>query len=86
MISPDGRWLAYSSDESGRFEVIVMPFPDGGRKVKYSRRNGFGFPNYDVTPDGDRFLMVKAGPPVQESTQLNFVLNWFEELKQRMGN
>lgn len=86
MISPDGRWLAYSSDESGRFEVSVMPFPDGGRKVKYSCHNGFGFPNYDVTPDGDRFLMVKAGPPAEESTRLNFVLSWFEELKQRMGN
>jgi serine/threonine protein kinase len=26
-ISPDGRWLAYSSDESGRFEIYVRPFP-----------------------------------------------------------
>ena len=25
-ISPDGRWLAYTSDESGRFEIYVMPF------------------------------------------------------------
>jgi serine/threonine-protein kinase len=27
-ISPDGRWLAYESDESGRFDVYVRPFPD----------------------------------------------------------
>ncbi len=27
-LSPDGRWLAYSSDESGTFEVYVRPFPD----------------------------------------------------------
>ena len=27
-ISPDGRWLAYSSDETGRNEVFVRPFPD----------------------------------------------------------
>ena len=27
-ISPDGRWLAYQSDESGREEVYVRPFPD----------------------------------------------------------
>ena len=27
-LSPDGRWLAYSSDESGRDEVFVRPFPD----------------------------------------------------------
>jgi Tol biopolymer transport system component len=27
-LSPDGKWLAYSSDESGTFEVYVRPFPD----------------------------------------------------------
>jgi Tol biopolymer transport system component len=27
-FSPDGRWLAYTSNESGRFEVYVVPFPD----------------------------------------------------------
>jgi tRNA A-37 threonylcarbamoyl transferase component Bud32 len=27
-ISPDGRWLAYASNESGRYEVYVRPFPD----------------------------------------------------------
>jgi serine/threonine-protein kinase len=27
-ISPDGRWLAYQSDESGRVEIYVRPFPD----------------------------------------------------------
>jgi serine/threonine-protein kinase len=34
-LSPDGRWLAYSSDESGRFEIYVRPFPevDSGRTV-----------------------------------------------------
>ena len=32
-VSPDGRWLAYQSDESGRFEIYVRPFPniDEGR-------------------------------------------------------
>ncbi len=28
MLSPDGRWLAYSSDETGEFNVFVRPFPD----------------------------------------------------------
>ncbi|OVE78912.1 hypothetical protein BVY01_04080 [bacterium I07] len=28
VLSPDGRWLAYMSDESGRYEVYVRPFPD----------------------------------------------------------
>jgi hypothetical protein len=27
-VSPDGRWLAYSSDESGTWQVYVRPFPD----------------------------------------------------------
>jgi serine/threonine-protein kinase len=27
-LSPDGKWLAYASDEGGRFEVFVRPFPD----------------------------------------------------------
>ena len=29
-LSPDGQWLAYQSNESGRFEVYARPFPDGG--------------------------------------------------------
>jgi hypothetical protein len=29
-VSPDGRWLAYTSDESGTFEIYVRPFPDAG--------------------------------------------------------
>ena len=34
-LSPDGHWLAYQSDESGRFEIYVRPFPnvDGGKKM-----------------------------------------------------
>jgi serine/threonine-protein kinase len=30
-VSPDGRWLAYASDETGRPEVYIRPFPDVGR-------------------------------------------------------
>jgi serine/threonine-protein kinase len=33
-VSPDGRWIAYDSDESGQFEIYVRPYPDayaGGR-------------------------------------------------------
>ena len=35
MISPDGHWLAYNSDESGRDEVYVRPFPGPGGKWAY---------------------------------------------------
>ena len=36
---------------------------------------------YDVTPDGQRFLMIKESEAASTVTQLNVVLNWFEELK-----
>jgi serine/threonine-protein kinase len=48
-LSPDGKWLAYASDETGRFEVFVRPFPDvqsgrwqistaGGSSPRWSRQ------------------------------------------------
>jgi eukaryotic-like serine/threonine-protein kinase len=133
VFSPDGRWLAYASDETGRYEIYVSAFPGPGGKFQISteggtepawNRNGrelffrsgdkmmavdvatqgtfsAGKPkmlfqglyqpnptmnaNYDVTPDGQRFLMVKP-TSVQESapTQINVVFNWFEELKRRV--
>jgi serine/threonine-protein kinase len=129
MISPDGRWLAYRSNESGRFEIYVQPFPDGGRKLQISTEGGsdprwardgrelfyregekmmvvsvetgdeftaerprmlftsdtevaagHGGPNFDITPDGRRFVMtrVKPQPP---PTEIHVILNWFDELK-----
>ena len=39
-ISPDGRWLAYSSDESRRSEVYVQPFPGPGDKTRVSLDGG----------------------------------------------
>ncbi len=128
-ISPDGQWLAYFSDESGRSEIYVQPFPDPGGKRQVSTegggeavwarngrelfyRNGdkmmavdiqtqptfsAGKPRllfetspsllthtlgaFDVTPDGQRFLMVKLSEQELPATQLTVVLNWFEELK-----
>ena len=40
MFSPDGRWLAYCSNESGRFEVYVRPFPGPGGKWQISTGGG----------------------------------------------
>ena len=43
------------------------------------------FPNYDVSPDGQRFLMLKPSESAEAApTQINVVLNWFEELKQKV--
>jgi serine/threonine-protein kinase len=40
-LSPSGRWLAYASDEQGRYEVFVRPFPDvEGGKVQVSSQGG----------------------------------------------
>ncbi len=39
-LSPDGRWLAYASDESGRFEVYVRPWPGPGPRVQVSDEGG----------------------------------------------
>jgi hypothetical protein len=40
-LSPNGRWLAYDSNESGRFEVYVRPFPDPGGKWQVSSEGGY---------------------------------------------
>jgi serine/threonine-protein kinase len=129
-FSPDGRWLAYASDESGRYEVYVSPFPGLGGKWQISTaggneplwaRNGELFywegnrfmavetvtqptfsaraprllfegrysrapeyeRNYDDSADGQRFLMIEPSQQEAAWTQMNVVLNWFEELKRR---
>ena len=40
VFSPDGRWLAYQSDESGRFEVFVVPYPELDAKYPISVDGG----------------------------------------------
>ncbi len=39
-LSPDGRWIAYASDETGRFEVYVQPFPASGGKWQITTGGG----------------------------------------------
>jgi hypothetical protein len=138
QISPDGRWIAYVSVESGKPEVYVRPFPEvnkgkwqvstsggnqplwspNGRELFYHNADSVmavaveagqmfkcGKPEslfrgsytsfYDqdehtwgISLDGRRFLMMKepgstasaGGAPLK----INIVLNWFEELKQRV--
>ncbi len=129
MISPDGEWVAYRSDVSGRDEIYLLPFPGpgdpypvssgGGTDPRWSRdgselfyRSGeriivvsvrtspsleTGVPeelfpadydftesmNWDVGPDG-RFVFVKAGTATDR--QFELVVNFFEELKERVPN
>ena len=39
-LSPDGRWIAFTTDESGRNEVVVQPFPGPGGRVQVSVTGG----------------------------------------------
>jgi Tol biopolymer transport system component len=39
-ISPDGRWLAYMSNQSGQYEVYVQAFPSGSRRGQVSTGGG----------------------------------------------
>jgi eukaryotic-like serine/threonine-protein kinase len=71
QFSPDGRWVAYTSNESGRFEVYVQSFPRPGEKLLVSP-NGGGQPRWRkdgkelfyVAPD-NRLMAV----PVRSSTK-----------------
>ena len=62
-ISPDGRWVAYSSTESGPYEVYVRAFPDTGRQWQISTSGGV-FPVWSRTSNElfyrtpDQLLMV----------------------------
>ncbi len=141
-LSPGGNWMAYQSDQSGRYEISVRPFPNvedsrlsisnaggfhpvwsrDGEELFYiepgpparlmsvaveldaaftpgSRQAIMDWPyyfeaqgagrTYDVALDGERFIAVRlelaeTGDNEGEPTGLNVVLNWFEELKERV--
>jgi len=133
MLSPNDRWLAYVSNESGREEVYVQSFPNlghktlvsvgGGREPTWSKdgselfyrqgsrmmavtvsgAEGFeaGVPrelfdrdfwpalrnraaNYDVHPDGKRFVMLENHQFGGFPDEIHVILNWHEELKRRV--
>jgi hypothetical protein len=67
-FSPDGRWVAYASDESGRLEVYVQSFPESGRPVTIARNGGQnaewrqdGKELYFLTLDGKLFAVTVDG-------------------------
>ena len=39
-LLPDGRWIAFSTNESGRDEVVVQPFPGPGGRIQVSTGGG----------------------------------------------
>ena len=58
-FSPDGRWVAYQTNESGRFEVVVQPFPDAGGKWQVSTAGGAA-PRW--SPDGKELYFLAPDP------------------------
>jgi Tol biopolymer transport system component len=69
QFSPDGRWVAYASNESGRWEIAVSPFPGPGGSWKVSSAGGSeprwrrdGKELFYIAPDGKLMSVeVKAG-------------------------
>ncbi|HIE93705.1 MAG TPA: hypothetical protein EYQ83_12885 [Acidobacteria bacterium] len=57
-LSPDGRWLAYSSDRTGRREVYVRAFPDVGSSRSQVSVNGGNSPRW--APNGGELFYVDA--------------------------
>jgi len=67
-ISPDGRWIAYVSDESGAFEVYVRPFPGPGAQIPVSVGGGSA-PVW--SPDGRRIFYMRGNRMVAASVAPN---------------
>ncbi len=57
-------------------------FTAGSPVVLFTGGYGIGsLINYDISPDGQQFLMIKEAEEVERQGQINVVQNWFEELK-----
>jgi Tol biopolymer transport system component/tRNA A-37 threonylcarbamoyl transferase component Bud32 len=90
MWNPNGRELFYrSGDKMMAVEIATQPgFAAGTPRTLFEGRYETAMvpiDNYDVSPDGQRFLMLKPVEQEQAApTQINVVLNWFEELKQKV--
>ncbi len=85
MWSRDGRELFFlNGNKMMAVDVATRPaFSAGPPHVLFQgrfARSGTGIPSFDVDKDG-RFLMVPDPRTEQATTQVNVVLNWFEELK-----
>jgi Tol biopolymer transport system component len=64
VFSPDGRWVAYTSDESGRYEVYVQPFPARGGKWQVSPEGG----NQPIwAPDGKELFYMSPDNKLMEA-------------------
>jgi eukaryotic-like serine/threonine-protein kinase len=92
MWSPDGRELYYRDFDGAMWALPVdlhPTFKPGAAVRLFSGQRYSGWGRlmggraYDLSPDGQRFLMIKLNPEVVDAAppSLTVVLNWFEELK-----
>src|SRR5262249_18354663 len=85
-VSPDGRWIAYRSDESGRSEVYISSFPKPAGKLQVSTAGGVtprwrrdGRELYYLAPD--RMLMAVELKQAGGSLQVASIRPLFEMLR-----
>jgi hypothetical protein len=86
----NGRELLYrTGNKMMAVEVTMLPsFAFSSPRVLFEGEQymtaagpySYPFPSYDVSPDGQRFLMITK----ESKPQINVVLNWFEELKRHV--
>jgi hypothetical protein len=87
--SRDGRELFYvNGDKMMVVDITTTPaFRAGTPRLLFEGRYVFppnGVASYDVASDGQRFLRVQPMHPDPPANQIHVVLNWLEELKQRV--
>ena len=59
VFSPDGRWVAYGSNETGGNEIYVQPFPSTGTKYQVSKNRSSVHPLW--SPDGKELFSIPGG-------------------------
>jgi len=87
--NPKGRELFYRErNKMMAVEITTQPsFSHGKPRVLFEGAYVLSprtWADYDVSRDGQRFLMLKGAEQAPTTTQINVVLNWFEELKRRV--
>ena len=87
--NPIGKEMFYrSGDKMMAVDITTQPnFSIGKPRMLFQGPylpTPYTFPNYDVSPDGQRFLMIKESEQTPAITQIVVVQNWFEELKARV--
>jgi hypothetical protein len=94
VVSPDGRWIAYESDESGnQFEVMLRPFPDVNSRREKVSLNGGRFPLWGTTgselfylsPHGEMMAVPVTLAPTLQLGRATKLFDWEEPPAERSG-